>query len=56
MFKHVKDMDYEDAEDYMWAKMDTLTVLDPGGRQRGIEQFVKAKSYKPGFTSYDHEG
>ena len=54
VFKHVKDMDYEDAEDYMWAKMDTLTVLDPGGRQRGIEQFVKAKSYKPGFTSYDH--
>jgi trans-feruloyl-CoA hydratase/vanillin synthase len=55
VFKHVKEMDYADAEDYMWAKMDTLTVLDPGGRQRGIEQFVKGKSYKPGFTSYEHD-
>ena len=55
VFKHVKDMDYEDAEDYMWAKLDTLSVIDPGGRQRGIEQFVKTKSYKPGFTSYEHD-
>lgn len=55
VFKHVKEMDYKDAEDYMWAKMDTLSVLDPGGRQRGIQQFVQAKSYKPGFTSYEHD-
>ena len=32
----------------MWAKMDTLNVLDPGGRERGIRQFVESKSYKPG--------
>jgi trans-feruloyl-CoA hydratase/vanillin synthase len=54
VFKHVKNMDYEHAEDYMWAKMDTLKVLDPGGTGRGIKQFVDSKSYKPGFTSYDH--
>jgi feruloyl-CoA hydratase/lyase len=55
VYKHVKDMDYEDAEDYMWAKLDMLTVLDPGGRQRGIKQFIEDKSYKPGFESYEHD-
>ncbi|MGA8297580.1 MAG: p-hydroxycinnamoyl CoA hydratase/lyase [Acidimicrobiales bacterium] len=55
VYKHVKDMDYEDAEDYMWAKLDMLTVLDPGGRQRGIKQFVQDKSYRPGYESYKHD-
>lgn len=53
VFKHVKDMDYEDAEDYMWAKLDTLEVIDPEGRKRGISQFVKDKAYRPGLASYD---
>ena len=53
VYKHVKDMSIEHAEDYIWAKMDTLTVLDPGGRQRGIKQFVESKSYRPGLGAYD---
>jgi trans-feruloyl-CoA hydratase/vanillin synthase len=55
VYKHVKEMDYKDAEDYMWAKLDTLNLLDPGGRQRGIKQFVETKSYQPAFSSYDHD-
>jgi hypothetical protein len=35
--------------------MDTLTVLDPGGRERGMKQFVESKSYKPGLAAYDHD-
>lgn len=52
VFKHVKDMDYEDAEDYMWAKMDALNAQDPGARDRGIKDFAVDKKYKPGFDSY----
>jgi trans-feruloyl-CoA hydratase/vanillin synthase len=55
VFKHVKEMSYGDAEDYMWAKLDTLNRLDPGGRQIGIKQFVESKSYQPAYSSYDHE-
>ena len=55
VYKHVKDMPIEHAEDYIWAKMDTLTVLDPGGRERGIKQFVESKSYKPGLAAYQHD-
>jgi feruloyl-CoA hydratase/lyase len=55
VYKHVKDLSVEHAEDYIWAKMDTLTVLDPGGRERGIRQFVEGKSYKPGLAAYDHD-
>ena len=53
VYKHVKGLSLEHAEDYIWAKMDTLTVLDPGGRERGMKQFVESKSYKPGLAAYD---
>jgi trans-feruloyl-CoA hydratase/vanillin synthase len=52
VYKHVKQMDYEHAEEYMWAKMDSLNLVDPGGRAKGIGQFVDAKSYQPGYTPY----
>jgi len=54
VFKHVKEMDYTNAEEYMWAKMDSLNLVDPGGRAMGIGQFVDEKSYQPGHTSYRH--
>jgi feruloyl-CoA hydratase/lyase len=54
VFKHVKEMDYTDAEEYMWAKMDQLNLADPGGRAQGIGQFVDEKSYQPGHTTYRH--
>ena len=52
VYKHVKNMDYADAEDYMWAKMDALNALDPGSRDKGIKDFAIDKKYKPGFDSY----
>jgi trans-feruloyl-CoA hydratase/vanillin synthase len=55
VFKHAKEMSFTDAEDYMWAKLDTLNRLDPDGRKHGIKQFVETKSYRPAYTSYDHE-
>jgi trans-feruloyl-CoA hydratase/vanillin synthase len=54
VYKHVKEMSFIEAEDYIWAKLDTLEQLDPGGRTRGIEQFVNSKSYRPGLGSYQH--
>jgi len=55
VYKHVKDLSLEHAEDYIWAKMDTLAVLDPGGRERGMRQFTDTKSYRPGLAAYDHK-
>ena len=40
VYKHVKDMDYEDAEDYIWAKLDTLDRPRPG-RARARDQAVR---------------
>ncbi|MBV8086655.1 MAG: p-hydroxycinnamoyl CoA hydratase/lyase, partial [Chloroflexi bacterium] len=52
VFKHVKEMNFNEAEEYMWAKMDSLNLRDPGGRAKGIGQFVDDKAYRPGYTSY----
>jgi len=54
VYKHAKEMDYKEAEEYMWAKLDSLNLLDPGGRQQGIRQFIETKSYQPAYSSYDH--
>jgi trans-feruloyl-CoA hydratase/vanillin synthase len=53
-FKMCRDMDGEQAQDYLAAKMDQMRFWDPErGRERGIQQFIDEKSYKPGLGPYD---
>lgn len=52
-FKHCIDMNFEDAFDYLLAKLHELRFRDPEqGRSEGIRQFVEEKTYKPGLAPY----
>jgi trans-feruloyl-CoA hydratase/vanillin synthase len=52
-YKHVRDMSWEDASDYLAAKMDQVSFLDKAdGRGQGMKQFLDDKSFKPGLGAY----
>jgi feruloyl-CoA hydratase/lyase len=51
--RRVRDMSWEDAEDYLFSKLDQLRFLDPEkGREKGMTQFLDEKSYRPGLGAY----
>jgi trans-feruloyl-CoA hydratase/vanillin synthase len=51
--RRVHDMSWENAEDYLFAKLDQLRFLDQEkGREKGMSQFLDDKSYRPGPTAY----
>jgi trans-feruloyl-CoA hydratase/vanillin synthase len=51
--RRVQDMPWEQAEDYLFAKLDQLRFLDPEkGREKGMSQFLDDKSYRPGLSAY----
>jgi trans-feruloyl-CoA hydratase/vanillin synthase len=46
-------MSWEGAEDYLYAKLEQSQFRDPErGREKGLEQFVDKKSFRPGLESY----
>jgi trans-feruloyl-CoA hydratase/vanillin synthase len=52
-YKHVRDMTWENAADYLSSKMDQTSYLDPSnGRAEGMKQFLDEKSFKPGLGAY----
>jgi feruloyl-CoA hydratase/lyase len=54
--RRVRDMSWEDAEDYLFAKLDQMRFLDPEkGREKGMQQFLDEKSYRPGLAAYRRE-
>jgi trans-feruloyl-CoA hydratase/vanillin synthase len=54
--RRVRDMSWEDAEDYLFAKLDQLRFNDPEkGREKGMTQFLDEKSYRPGLAAYRRE-
>jgi len=55
--RRVRSMDWDEAEDYLFAKLDQSRFLDPeGGREKGMGQFLDDKSYRPGLGAYRREG
>lgn len=55
--RRVRQMSWEDAEDYLFAKLDQLRFLDPEkGREKGMSQFLDEKSYRPGLSAYRRDG
>jgi trans-feruloyl-CoA hydratase/vanillin synthase len=55
-YRHARDMSWDDAEDYLMAKMDQSRFLDPEkGRDKGMSQFLDEKSYRPGLGAYRRE-
>jgi len=52
-FKHAGDMSWEQAEDYLYAKLEQSQFLDSErGREQGLEQFLDKKTYRPGLENY----
>ena len=53
--RRVKEMTYDNAEDYLVRAKEAANSFDPVGRKEGIRQFIDEKSYKPGLGAYDKD-
>ncbi len=51
--RRVREMTYENAEDYLIRAQEAANSFDNNGRKEGIKQFIDDKSYKPGLGAYD---
>jgi trans-feruloyl-CoA hydratase/vanillin synthase len=51
--RRVKEMTYENAEDYLVRAQEAANSFDNEGRKEGIRQFIDEKSFKPGVGTYD---
>jgi trans-feruloyl-CoA hydratase/vanillin synthase len=52
-FKNCRDMSWEVAEDYLYAKLEQSQFLDSeGGREEGLRQFLDEKKIRPGIEHY----
>jgi trans-feruloyl-CoA hydratase/vanillin synthase len=53
-FKLARDMAWDQAEDYLYAKLEQSQFLDKSeGRGAGMSQFLDAKAFRPGLGTYD---
>ncbi len=51
--RRVREMSYDNAEDYLIRAQEAANSYDNEGRKEGIKQFIDDKSYKPGLGAYD---
>jgi len=52
-YRRLKDMSWDVAEDYLYAKAQETYSTDPEqGRKDGMSQFLDDKSYRPGLANY----
>lgn len=55
-YKKARQLSWDEAEDYLYAKLDAATGHDPEqGKQQGLGQFLDDKTYRPGFDAYERE-
>lgn len=56
-YKYVREMTWEESAEYLTAKADQTTFVDPEkGREKGLSQFLDSKTYRPGHGAYKREG
>ena len=53
--RRVREMTYDNAEDFLIRAQEAANAYDNEGRKEGIRQFIDEKSYKPGLGAYDKE-
>ncbi len=53
--RRVREMTYDNAQDYLIRAQEAANSYDNEGRKEGIRQFIDEKSYKPGLGAYDKE-
>jgi feruloyl-CoA hydratase/lyase len=55
-YKYAREMDWNTAEEYLFAKQQQTISTDPErGRAKGLKQFLEDKSYRPGLEGYQRE-
>ncbi|CDZ46327.1 p-hydroxycinnamoyl CoA hydratase/lyase [Neorhizobium galegae] len=55
-YKYVREMTWEESAEYLTAKADQTTFVDPEkGREKGLSQFLDTKTYRPGHGAYNRE-
>jgi trans-feruloyl-CoA hydratase/vanillin synthase len=55
-FKVAREMPWDQAEDYLYAKMEQSQFLDPErGRESGHTQFLDEKKFRPGLGTYERD-
>jgi trans-feruloyl-CoA hydratase/vanillin synthase len=55
-FKLAREMPWELAEDYLYAKLEQSQFLDrENGREAGLNQFLDAKTFRPGLSTYERD-
>lgn len=53
-YKYVREMTWEESVEYLTAKADQTTFVDPErGREKGLSQFLDQKTFKPGHGTYN---
>ena len=53
-YKHSAAMSWDDANDYLYAKLEQSQFLDTEhGREQGLTQFLDEKRIKPGLQAYE---
>ena len=51
--RRVREMTYDNAEDYLVRAQEAANYFDDQGRKEGIKQFIDDKTFKPGLGTYD---
>jgi len=51
--RRVREMTYDNAEDYLVRAQEAANYFDDTGRKEGIKQFIDDKTFKPGLGAYD---
>ena len=49
--RRVKEMTYDNAEDYLVRAQEAANYFDDDARKEGIDEFIDRKSYKPGLEA-----
>ncbi len=51
--RRVREMTYDNAEDYLIRAQEAANSFDAAGRKEATRQFLDEKSFKPGLGAYD---
>jgi trans-feruloyl-CoA hydratase/vanillin synthase len=55
-FKVSREMPWDQAEDYLYAKLEQSQFLDTErGRESGLSQFLDEKTFRPGLATYERK-
>jgi trans-feruloyl-CoA hydratase/vanillin synthase len=55
-FKVAREMPWDQAEDYLYAKLEQSQFLDTErGREEGLSQFLDEKTFRPGLATYERK-